>query len=193
VTSSLGTASPSSALDCSLASATIDPGNTTTCKSTYTVNSPGTITNTVSAATVYYSGSPVSASNTPQSATTTAYICTASNLQFTTKTSNNVSGNSVVAWTVSNTVGTALPISSISISWDGSGTGNGDYHLSNVVVSNSSVTQNSFPDKVSPYISGTGTLNTGNSTITMTFSKNNVTGVNVTITFASPYGTCHLP
>jgi uncharacterized repeat protein (TIGR01451 family) len=193
VTSSLGTASPSSALDCSLASATIDPGNTTTCKSTYTVNTPGTITNTVSAASVYYSGSPVAASNTPQSATTTAYICTASNLQFTTKTSNNVGGDSVVAWTVSNTVGTALPISSISISWDNSGSGSSLFHLNNVVVSNSGVTQNSFPDNVSPYISGTGTLNTGNSTITMTFSKNNVTGVNVTITFASPYGTCHLP
>lgn len=193
VTSSLGTASPSSALNCSTAPASIDPGDYITCKSTYTVSSPGTITNTVTAATLYYSGTAYSATNVPQSVTTTAYICTATNLKFTATATTSSQGNGIVTWTISNTVGTALPISSISISWNGSGTGNGDMHLDTVTTTNSTITQNALPDKVSPYVSGTGTLNSGSTNIVMKFSKNNPTGVNLTVTFASPYGTCHLP
>lgn len=193
LTSSLGTASPSSALDCSTAAASIDPGDFTTCKSTYTVNTPGTITNTVSVASLYYSGTQYFATNVPQTATTNAYICTATNLKFSISSSTSQQGNETVTWQITNSVGTALPISSISVSWNGSGTGNGDFHLDAVTVTNSTITQNALPDKVSPYVSGTGTLNTGTTNISLKFSKNNPTGVSMTVTFASPYGTCHLP
>jgi uncharacterized repeat protein (TIGR01451 family) len=194
VTSSLGSTYPSSTLDCSLATSPLAPGASTSCKSTYSVTTSGTITNTVTDATAQHSGASVNASNTPvTSSSTTAYICSASNLRYTASPTTGGSGNKVVTWTVSNTVGVPLPISAVIISWSNSGNGNNDWHLDAASASNSSVAFNGLPDNVSSYISGTGTLNTGDSNITMTFSKNNPTGISVQIVFASPYSTCHLP
>jgi len=194
VTSSLGTAYPSSTLDCSLATSPLQPGASTTCTSTYTVTTSGTISNTVTAATAQHSGATINANNVPiTSATTTAYICSASNLTYTASPTSGGNGNKVVTWTVNNSVGVALPISAVIISWSNSGNGNNDYHLDGASVTNSSVAFNGLPDNVSSYISGTGTLNTGSTDITLTFSKNNPTGISVQIVFASPYSTCHLP
>lgn len=194
VTSSLGSVAPSSVLDCSLAASPLAPGDTTTCKSTYTVTLPGTIINTVSDATVQHTGGTVHASNAPvSSVATTAYICSAANLTYTASPTSGGNGNKIVTWTISNTVGAPLPISAVLISWANSGNGNSDYHLDGIAVTNSSLNLNPLPDKISTYISGTGTLNTGSINITMTFSKNSPTGVGVTIVFANPYGTCHLP
>ncbi len=195
VISSLGSAaSPSSALDCSLATSPLTPGASTSCTSTYTVTASGTITNSVTDATAQHSGATVNASNVPvTSATTTAYICSATNLNYTASPSTGGSGNKIVTWTASNTVGVSLPISAVIISWSNSGNGNSDYHLDAVSITNSTVAFNALPDNISSYISGTGTLNPGNTDITMTFSKNNPTGISVTIVFASPYSSCHLP
>ncbi len=199
VTSSLGSVSPASTLDCSLAASSIVPGTSTTCKSTYTVSSAvvtsaGTITNTVTDATAMNGAISVHASNVPVAATsTTAYYCTSTNLKYTVNPTSGGSGNKIVTWTVSNTVGTPLPISAVIISWAGSGNGNSDFHLNGVAVTNSTLTLGPLPENFSSYISGTGTLNTGSSNLTMTFSKNNPTGISVQIVFASPYGTCHLP
>jgi hypothetical protein len=194
ITSSLGSSSPSSALDCSLVSGPVSPGSSATCRSTYTVTSSGAVTNTVTDATIQHAGSTIHASNVPLPAlTTTAYICTAANLGYTASPSSGGSGNSTVTWTISNTVGTSLPISAVVISWANSGNGNSDTHLNSVVISNSTLNLSTLPDKVSSYISGTGTLNSGTTNITMDFSKNNPSGISVTVIFANPYSTCHLP
>src|SRR5258706_12304659 len=83
----------------------------------------------------------VHASNVPVAATsTTAYYCTSTNLKYTVNPTSGGSGNKIVTWTVSNTVGTPLPISAVIISWAGSGNGNSDFHLNGVAVTNSTLT-----------------------------------------------------
>ena len=194
ITSSLGTAYPSSTLDCSLADPVIPPGSYTSCKSTYTVTSTGTITNDITAATAKNGAELVNASSLPVPVTTQAYICNASNLRYTASPASAGNGSKTVIWTASNTVGTSLPIASITIAWSGSGNGASSYHLDSVALSNSSsVALAGLPDNISSHISGSGTLNSGSTDITLTFSKNDVTGVSIMITFQSPYGACHLP
>ncbi len=188
--------SPVSPLDCSLAAASIGPGTSTTCKSTFTTTAAGTITNTVTAATAQNSGSPVSATTiNPPSAVTSVYICTGTNLKFATTQPSVGSGDTSV-WTITNTVGVNLPISDIQITWDNSGTGGSNYQLETVTVTNSTVNgTGTVSDSFSPFISGTGTLtNNVTTTIAMKFSKIKPTGINVLVNFASPYnGVCHLP
>lgn len=194
VTSSLGSAFPSSSLDCSLAAGSIAPGGSTTCKSTYSVQAQGTITNTVTDATAMHSGAEEHASNLPVFVSTTAYICSSSNLKFTASPSSGGNGNKIVTWTVSNTVGKSLPISAVIIGWANSGDGSSAYHLDTVTVTPpTTLNQTDLPDTRSEYISGTGMLASGDTNITMTFSKNNPTGVYVKIIFADPFLTCQLP
>ena len=181
--------------DCTSAAASIAPGISTNCTYTYTHLSDtgsSTLVHSTSAASI---GS-TSVTSLPGSLIATAYNCTASNFTVNTLTVGSGSNQDKVAWAITNKVGITLPISSISINWENSGSGASNWQLDGVSLDNSSnLTTGTLPDSSSPYTSGSGTL-TGLSsaasvtTITFDFSKNNPTGLSASITMASPYGNC---
>jgi hypothetical protein len=179
VTSSLGS------VDCSLGAPTLDPGASTTCTSTYNVTDPGEVTNTVTAATA--SNGTVAAFNTPVSIVTPVNVCNSTTLYYTVKPTSGTD----VTWTINNTSGMPLTIQAITILWDSGG--------------NRDLFRVYFPTSPLTSIWGPGannsgnftlpdsgwTLNTGTSSIRLTFSKA-TSGINIIISFANQSQSCFL-
>jgi hypothetical protein len=181
----------------------LNPGESTDC--TYTVvfantNASATLVNTTTVASiggtavdkVYVNGVLKTAPWALPAAT--FYNCTSTNLTAAIGTIVR----DRISWVLTNKVGIALPISNITVNWSTT------QSLDSLRLSNSATTINrgTLPDRVSPYISGGGSLRTstnlaaGNlstfqTTFTFDFSgRTTPTGLSASITFASPYGGC---
>ncbi len=126
--------------------------------------------------------------------TVTVPVCTTGDVTYTLTA---VNGDSFVTWSVNNNLGISLPITSINLAWSGAGVGASNYQLNSIGFTS---TGTSFTSGIPPltgasissgsYTTGTGTLGSGISAFTITFSKQNPTVTGITITFASPHGAC---
>ena len=183
-TSSLG------AVNCAGATLPLVVGGSTSCVSSYTV------TNSLyNAATFAYNNLVNTLTPTaPSAATSTSIpiqICDANTLKYI---STNIVSGKTATWTIRNTVGVPLTISSITIAWNNSGSGGAKTQLTDVVLSGSSagsVAGSYFyvlpatSYSVGPFTLSNNTAPAANTVITLTFSKNSPVVTKFIITFSS--------
>lgn len=149
------------------------PGASTSCTNNYT--SSNTVTNTITAASAMDGATSVPSSNLP-TITVPSNICSTGTL---TLSAPNYSGNTVT-WTISNNIGSLLNITSISVSWNTAG----NRYLSAVELPTGTNIW-SGSDKDGSFITppGSWTIPTGNTTLTMLFTKTGITVTDMNLTF----------
>jgi uncharacterized repeat protein (TIGR01451 family) len=157
--------------DCAGASP-LAPGASTSCQNSYTTSN--TITNTITAATAMDDGTPINSSNLP-SITVPSNICTTGSLTLSAPVTNGT----VVTWTINNTVGTTLNITAISLTWS---TG-GNTYLSEIEFPAPTTIWFGSDKDGFQLLSGSWSLPEGTSTLRMTFTKNNPSISDMTLTF----------